>query len=160
MAVVQRLLLLFFFTLGEHLSYGQFYLYQTNTVHDLDDYDCLDYYALDDISNFNELKPYRQGHQIIPFCRRDGENHQNELEKESTYFTSSSLTFKQLKERNVSSAQLYTWTAPIDTIEEYEAFINGHGKENGHIFFYNCTSFKRFGRRCEYSFPTQVRQLC
>jgi len=162
MAVVQRLLLLSLFTLGERSSYGQFYLYQTDPVHGSDDYDCLDYYDLNDIVNFNDVdnmnvrKPYRQGHQIIPFCRRDGENHQNEVDKESIYLRSSPLTFEQLKERNVSSAQLYAWAAPIDIIEQYEAFVNGHGKKNGSLFFYNCTSFQQFGRRCEYSFPAQV----
>ncbi len=153
---MRLLLLLFLFTLREHSSYGQFYLYQTDTIHHFGDYDCLDYYALDDIANMNADRPYRQGHQIIPFCRRDGKNHEDELDNQYVYLASSSFTFEQLRERNVSSAQLYAWTAPIDTIEQYEAFLNGNEKKSGNISFYNCSSFQQFGRRCEYSFPAPV----
>jgi len=153
---MQLLLPLFLFTLCERSSYGQFYLYQTDTVDDFGDYDCLDYYALDDIANLNGGKSYRQGHQIIPFCRRDSKNDRDELDKQSIHLASSSLTFEQLREGNVSSAELYAWAAPIDTIEQYEAFINGNEKESGTISFYNCSSFQQFGRRCEYSFPVQV----
>jgi hypothetical protein len=156
MAVMRLLLLLFLFTPRERSTYGQFYLYQTDTVHDFGDYDCLDYYALDDIANLNAREPYRQGHQIIPFCRRDGKNHEDELDKQSIHLVSSSFTFEQLKELNVSSEQLYAWAAPMDTIEQYEAFLNGNEKKSGTISFYNCSSFQQFGRMCEYSFPTSV----
>jgi hypothetical protein len=158
MMVRRQFLLLFIFTLRELSSHGQFHLYQTDTLHGLDDYDCLDYYALDDIANMNEKRSYRQGHQIIPFCRRDGKKHGDELDKQFSLRTvsSSPFTFEQLRGGNVTSAQLYAWAAPIDSIEQYEAFVRGNDEDGRTTLFYNCSSFQQFGRSCEYSFLVEV----
>ena len=61
------------------------------------------------------------------------------------------FTFDELKKRNVSSDQLYTWSAPIDLIEDYEFYLNQSTKSDSMKRFFNCTS-PRFGPQCQYQF--------
>ena len=71
------------------------------------DHDCLDFYANDRISDYNSGKPYRKNHQIIPFCRRDSL-------ADGLIVTRNNIpvfTLKELDERNVSSLDLYRWSA-------------------------------------------------
>ena len=67
----------------------------------------------------------------------------------------SQLSFSQLAEQNVSSHQLYLWSAPIDLVERYQiyldqppSFFKTSMETNS---FYNCT-WPRFGPWCEYIF--------
>jgi hypothetical protein len=62
----------------------------------------------------------------------------------------SKLTFRDLSERNISSKELYSWSAPIDIIENYQIYlINKTNSSLSNEIYYNCTN-GRFGRRCEY----------
>ena len=61
------------------------------------------------------------------------------------------FTFDELKKRNISSDQLYTWSAPIDLIEDYEFYLNQLNKFDSMKRFFNCTS-PRFGPQCQYQF--------
>ena len=63
------------------------------------------------------------------------------------------FAFIELAKRNISSEQLYIWSAPIDIIERYQFFLNQLSTSNdislGKEIFYNCT-IPRFGPMCQY----------
>ncbi|UJR12436.1 hypothetical protein I4U23_016612 [Adineta vaga] len=59
------------------------------------------------------------------------------------------FTFAQLIQQNITSEQLYHWSAPMDVIERYQLYLNQFPTSNeflsmGTQLFYNCTS-PRFG---------------
>ena len=63
------------------------------------------------------------------------------------------LTFDDLRKENITSEQLYTWSASIDLIEQYEEYLMSNQlllSMSNHVF-YNCTS-PRFGELCQYEF--------
>ena len=59
------------------------------------------------------------------------------------------FTFAQLHQQQITSEQLYNWSAPIDVIERYQSYVN-QSSSRGSEFFYNCT-WPRFGPICQYS---------
>ena len=59
------------------------------------------------------------------------------------------LTFNELKVKNITSEQLYQWSASIDLIEQYEEYLISNQSEAS--IFYNCT-WPRFGSQCQYEF--------
>ena len=66
------------------------------------------------------------------------------------------LSFTQLYKENVSSEELYFWSAPMDLIERYQLYVNEILISNASSLinpevFYNCT-LPKFGSECEYSF--------
>ena len=65
----------------------------------------------------------------------------------------SKFSFAQLAKDNISSEQLYYWSAPIDLIERYQFYLNQLPKFNDSLLatdiFYNCT-LPRFGPQCQY----------
>ena len=65
------------------------------------------------------------------------------------------LTFFELSQADISSEQLYLWSAPIDVAERYQLYLNQVPTSNnfakGTDVFYNCT-LPRFGPMCEYEF--------
>ncbi|UJR29703.1 hypothetical protein I4U23_017251 [Adineta vaga] len=67
----------------------------------------------------------------------------------------SNYTFAELKEQNITSEQLYYWSAPIDIIERYQFYLNQLSITNSHFLgkeiFYNCT-LPWFGPLCQYQF--------
>lgn len=63
-------------------------------------------------------KTYRKEHQIIPFCRRDYVNNESIIiDNDIPLFR-----FDILDKRNITSLQLYSWSAHLDLVEEYHAF--------------------------------------
>ena len=65
-------------------------------------------------------------------------------------------TFDQLYKDNVTSQQLYHWSAPIDLIERYQFYIDHVSKSSDYRhtekdIFYQC-QLPRFGPLCEYEF--------
>ncbi|CAF1675814.1 unnamed protein product, partial [Adineta ricciae] len=54
------------------------------------------------------------------------------------------FNFSQLAELNITSQQLYHWSAPIDIIESYQSYLNQLSTSNNISLstkvFYNCTS--------------------
>ncbi|CAF3602955.1 unnamed protein product, partial [Rotaria socialis] len=120
------------------------------------DDDCFDYYANQDITEYTLTieQSYRMEHQIISFCRR---HHFQEKPLEIDPHISA-LTFYDLHQKNVTSAQLYSWSAHIDLIEEYEAFrqnFSDHRITGSSMMFYNCSSKNKFGRFCQSSFDSK-----
>jgi hypothetical protein len=134
---------------------GQFHLYYSSDKLEYD-YDCLDFYANDRFSVFNVDKSYRQHHhQIIPFCRRD--NIDDGLIVPGNNIPV--FTFKELNERNISSLDLYAWSAPIDLIEHYQSYreLKINNTANVSLLkFYNCSFVHRFGSFCQYYFNSTV----
>jgi hypothetical protein len=61
----------------------------------------------------------------------------------------SKFTFAELSKENLSSQQLYLWSAPIDLIEHYQFYLNQLSTVNQSSLstnvFYNCTMTK-----CQY----------
>jgi hypothetical protein len=95
-----------------------------------------------------ETDPY----QIISYCLTEWPSQwtikQHDLDQK--------FTFAELYEQNITSQQLYFWSAPMDVIEHYQLFLNHLSIENKSSsmatqLFYNCTS-PRFGPLCQYSF--------
>ncbi|CAF3113962.1 unnamed protein product [Rotaria sp. Silwood2] len=64
------------------------------------------------------------------------------------------FTFAELNRLQITSRQLYTWSAPIDLVERYQSYLNQLQVSNetsmGTQFFYNCTLLQ-FGPICQYS---------
>jgi hypothetical protein len=101
-----------------HSVDSRYYLYDSDNSR-VDDFDCLNYYARDDIDDVTHYKQYIPGYQIIPFCRRD--NVEDHLISPVGDF--SSFTFQELREKNLSNIQLIQWSVPMDLVERYQAFI-------------------------------------
>ena len=106
-------------------------------------YDCLHVLA----EREKETSPY----QIISYCLTESPSQwkfqDNHLDQK--------FTFDQLHQQNLTSEQLYLWSAPIDVIERYQFYLNQLSMANHSLsittqFFYNCTS-PRFGPFCQYS---------
>jgi hypothetical protein len=137
---------IFLFWSSIHLN-GQYYLY---------DDDCLDYYANEDISDYLiSSKTYRKEHQIIPFCRRDYVNDEFIIIDNDI----SSFRFDELDKRNITSLQLYSWSAHLDLVEEYQAFRENRNDQTNNRssrLFYNCSSKQKLGLFCQYSFNSNV----
>ncbi|UJR16809.1 hypothetical protein I4U23_003708, partial [Adineta vaga] len=130
------------------MNNAQFHLYQTKFAETDGDYDCLDHYAAHMFSSILYGNINRQEHYIIPYCRRDQLHDEFTAEQDQIQ----SFTFETLKERNVSSDQLYQWSAPLDLVEEYEAFVLNNETRSSLIRFYNCSLSRRFGQYCQYFF--------
>ncbi|CAF1121069.1 unnamed protein product [Adineta ricciae] len=67
---------------------------------------------------------------------------------------SSTFTFAELYQQNVTSSQLYIWSTPIDIIERYQSYSDKLSlADNDQVLanevFYNCT-WPRFGPKCQY----------
>ncbi|CAF1356637.1 unnamed protein product [Adineta steineri] len=63
-------------------------------------------------------------------------------------------SFTELSKHNVTSEQLYLWSAPMDIIEDYQFYLNDISILN-EKFFYNCT-LPRFGPLCQYSLDISI----
>ncbi|CAF4391962.1 unnamed protein product, partial [Adineta steineri] len=64
------------------------------------------------------------------------------------------FTFADLSIRNVTSQQLYMWSAPMDIVEDYQFYLdqlkNSNESSLSMQMYYNCT-LPRFGPMCQYS---------
>ncbi|CAF3806328.1 unnamed protein product [Rotaria sp. Silwood1] len=63
------------------------------------------------------------------------------------------FTFAELAKRDITSQQLYLWSAPIDLVELYQFYLNQLPTSNDKSLetqhFYNCT-LPRFGPMCQF----------
>ncbi|CAF3631381.1 unnamed protein product [Adineta steineri] len=75
--------------------------------------------------------------------RPDVNDEQEEISYSSTGHIAETISFEELKERNVTSEQLLKWFAPINIAEKYE--MNGNSSD----IFHNC-SLPWFGSMCQY----------
>ena len=123
-------------------------------------YDCLYYQLIEDI--LNETEVFTWSDQLTSYCFRPS--------NESSIFTAVTLgiqipdhqkyTFTQLKAKSVSSRQLLEWSAPVDLIENYQAYLQGETNTfiAGESIFFNCTP-PWFGSHCEYFFSLKPVSL-
>ncbi len=112
---------------------------------------CFHYHVTNTIIGYElPMKPVLE---IIEYCLRP----LNETPIEESYPTSNITiwTFEKLREKQISSEQLYAWSAPIDTIERYEDYLNNPSAKVSTQVFYNCTH-QFFGEYCQYSFDWSI----
>ena len=64
--------------------------------------------------------------------------------------TSEQYTFEQLHTNNITPIDLMLWSAPLDTIENYQRYLD-YGYQSDTYYFYNCSEYW-FGPHCEYTF--------
>ncbi|CAF1090135.1 unnamed protein product [Adineta steineri] len=104
-------------------------------------HDCLRFDVLNEVRNFSR--------EIIHFCMSElpTEFH---IEENNIF---PKFTFDHLSKQNITSEQLYLWSAPIDIIEDYQLYLNqlpiSNDLELSKNVFYNCT-LPRFGSMCQY----------
>ncbi|CAF1132501.1 unnamed protein product, partial [Adineta ricciae] len=129
-------------------SNGQYYLYGD---------DCLDFYAADYTRpDIIARKQARQEHQVIPYCRRNHFIANDQMIIPAKEITS--WRFDELNKRNISSQQLYKWSAHLDLVESYQAFRENRTDneiDEAQTIFYNCSLKQKFGRYCQYSLDVQ-----
>ncbi|CAF1153792.1 unnamed protein product [Adineta steineri] len=85
-----------------------------------------------------------ESHQTISYCMGEWPSQFNLIENNFD----NKYTFSQLQERDVTSEQLYYWSASIDVIEEYQNYLDKKSFENQ--IYYNCT-LPYFGSKCQYT---------
>ena len=119
------------------------------------DHNCLSYTVLDDIIILKDV-PFFQ-HQSIPYCFRpiaevtNGTENRTNLTTLGNHTKFTVLDFKQLEMMKVHADHLLGWSAPIDLIERYVAYLRDHSHTEYDPHFYNCTS-GWFGPMCQYTF--------
>ncbi|CAF1326178.1 unnamed protein product [Adineta ricciae] len=88
-------------------------------------------------------------YQMISYCMDELSEKVHVINDDS----SSKFSFVDLAKQNITSDQLYLWSAPIDTVENYQLYLNQLYKSTtlGEETFYNCT-LPRFGPMCQYEF--------
>ncbi|CAF0917709.1 unnamed protein product, partial [Rotaria sordida] len=95
-------------------------------------------------------------HQIISYCLTEWSSKWN-IEENNL---DQKFTFNQLYKQNITSQQLYLWSAPMDVVERYQFYLNHISISNQSFFmttqwFYNCT-LPRFGPLCQYSLDNYI----
>jgi hypothetical protein len=101
-------------------------------------HDCLHVVA----SIKNESDP----HQIISYCMSEWPSNWK-IQKNNEH---QNFTFAELYKKNITSEQLYRWSAPMDVVERYQLYLNNGSLSMERQLFYNCTP-PRFGPLCQYS---------
>jgi hypothetical protein len=108
-------------------------------------HDCL--HVADSVKKENPI------HQIISYCLTSCPSKWNIQENN----LDQKLTFAELYKQNITSQQLYLWSAPMDVIERYQFYLNLRATSDQSSsssmaiqLFYNCTLL-RFGPQCQYS---------
>jgi hypothetical protein len=156
LVVVDKLVFLWlvFMCINESLTDVQYHLYETSNINPYHlQYDCLYYYAINDIVKY--AYPLGNIREIIPYCIRPVQHNENIFEELSG--SNHSWTFDELRQREITSQQLYEWSAPVDLVELYQIYLlSNHSLYNQSSIisnkkFYNC-SLPRFGEVCEYEF--------
>ena len=89
--------------------------------------------------------------QIISYCMGESSPQWNRQKNN----VDRSLTFAELYKQHITSRQLYLWSAPMDTVEDYQFYLNQLSTSTetsmARELFYNCT-LPRFGPSCQYEF--------
>ena len=128
-------------------SISSFNLYKTDRSKTSLEYDCLDYYVSDGIVTYIPMESL--AHQLIAYCIRPStENESWEIPK---MIDMQNLTFDMLNNDSITGEQLLAWSASIELVERYKAFILGKSENDRFEVYYNCTS-PWFGKHCQYHF--------
>ncbi|CAF1331384.1 unnamed protein product [Rotaria magnacalcarata] len=117
-------------------------------------YDCIySYMGPDFFDNITEVstKLHRQPkEQISPYCIAfKYSSYNDEL---CIANGGVSWSFEQLKKLNITGNDLVNWNAPVNTIDEYEYYLEIGYDESSTFYFCNCTNNFVFGIHCQYRF--------
>jgi hypothetical protein len=123
--------------------------YNMHNTDDRQDGYCLLYYVHEDSDV--------HGYEIIPYCLRSFDK---ALIVNINNTFDSKFTFNELREKNVSSKMLLSWSSSIDLAEEYEIFLNNLSYSSSlsvekEMIFYNCSS-PWFGPFCLFAFDPEM----
>ena len=143
------------FILLSHDVWSQFHVYYMDQTNDTGLYhDCLYFKQLKHQSVYNTTEHnFKNQYQIIPYCLRPfSQNYDRIIEGK----VSSRVTFEELRKKQVTTRDLLTWSASIDLIEHYDAYLNLSSNVSARLdLFYNCSS-PWFGTFCQYTFNTNL----
>lgn len=137
---------LFLLTNLVYLSHmHSFILYHTEHETNSFRHDCLYYYVQE--SRVESAISKGVVHEIIEYCLRPliDPVHKTSIHN----YEESGTAFNTLCTQNITSRQLLAWSAPIDLVESYQAYLEGAPLPSS--LFYNCSS-PYFGHDCRYSF--------
>ncbi|CAF1048431.1 unnamed protein product, partial [Didymodactylos carnosus] len=127
---------------------GYIHLYNTDLTENGDYYDCL--YTYSNIQVTSKHTNTNKGWSLLPYCFRLSDENEIEFEKKKCY--GYPFTFLELKQKNVTSDDLYEWNSPIDVIDQYQKYIDNDLLDENSTTYCNCSSLFSFGSRCQYSF--------
>ena len=128
-----------------------------DTMHSKDKaaFDCFDathVFVTDDVTHHLSVATYENHY----YCRWPASmNNQMVSSNENENIVNGiRLSFKYLREMNISATELFEWYAPVDVIEEYES-----GNETG--WFVNCSNQGNvwFGSKCEYAYDSDIEPI-
>lgn len=79
---------------------------------------------------------------IMSYCFRSAEENNSMVIFDFQNSTDPGFTFAKLKQKNITSQMLLSWSASIDMAERYQIFLNNHSNSSSEkdVIFYNCTS--------------------
>lgn len=144
-------ILYWFIIISESIGRHQLNLYFTNRRRQSEMnsmHDCL-YCSAENLLAQYENGFWERLSQIIPYCIR--ENFDETSNIVSSDMNGTSLTFDELRRKQITSEQLYDWSAPIDIIELYQLYLNNFDETFSNETFQNC-SRPWFGPFCQYRF--------
>ncbi|CAM4810548.1 unnamed protein product [Rotaria magnacalcarata] len=116
-------------------------------------FDCLDYYSYRETPAYQELRDVTIEH--IPYCFRPATNEKELVVEGSINPQAQYVSFQELSVANISAQQLFTWSVPINVIEQYQYYLYEQ-KSSLNKYFYNCTE-PWFGLKCQYSFDVDKK---
>ncbi|UJR17508.1 hypothetical protein I4U23_004403 [Adineta vaga] len=115
-------------------------LYHTNWTNENEIYSTLQHDCLY-VSAINEMAI--SSYQTISYCLTEWSSKWNIVENNFDQ----KFTFAELYQQDITSEQLYFWSAPMKLIEDYQTYYEPSS------MFYNCT-LPKFGPQCQYSLDT------
>jgi len=98
-----------------------------------------------------ETDSFRQYYERARFCLSQLSSTYKITEQQSSL----KLIFDELAKLEVTSEQLYFWSALMDHIERYQFYLDQGDTLSSQDEFYNCT-LPRFGPYCQYEFLFDV----
>ncbi|CAF4681609.1 unnamed protein product [Rotaria sp. Silwood2] len=97
-------------------------------------------------------------YEIASYCLRLTDEYNFTAISNFENVTNFGFSFIELKEKNITSNMLLSWSASIDLVEQYEMFLmNNSTSLSTNEIFYNCTSFW-FGPFCRFKFDYSPSQ--
>jgi len=142
--------LIFLIKTTESMAPYQLNMYNTDEqiYTDVDGSYCIYYYTY-----FILDSEYYPQHHLYTYCIRS-----SRYLKVGSIGIQSFMTFNELRQKNIASYDLVSWSAPIDIIERYEMYLKNISTGNDSQRFYNCT-WPLFGPVCQFRFSIQHNLL-
>ena len=84
----------------------------------------------------------------VPYCLQQESNFV-EFSNNSCLANSLRYTFENLKHLGYQVADLLQWSIPVDTVEQYEKYLQTNDSRLAENFICNCSNSSTFGQFCE-----------